>query len=93
MSSDQQPGDLDTVDFTPWPRPVPNKVLSGAKKVLLVLIILIGLQQLLPSASLWSSLSNIFTLLVVMSWLGPLTRVLASKPWGRKTGGEREPEV
>lgn len=93
MSSDQQPGDLDTVDFTPWPRPVPNNVLSGAKKILLVLIILIALQQLLPSANLWSSLSNIFTLIVVMSWLGPLARLTASKPWARKTGGEPEPEA
>ena len=92
MSSDQQPGDVDTVDFTPWPRPVPAHVLSGVKKLLLVLTIVIGVQQLLPATSIGSSLSSTFTLLVVMSWLGPLVRVLAMKPWLRRGGGEQRTE-
>lgn len=88
MSSNDQPGTIDTVDFTPWPRPVPTHVLSGIKKLLLVLTILVGVHQLLPSTSLGSSLSSTFTLLVVMSWLAPLARILAAKPWERKGGGE-----
>jgi hypothetical protein len=89
MSSDQQPRDTDTADFTPWPRPVPSHVLGGVKKVLLVLTILVGLHQLMPTTSIGSSLSSTFTLLVVMSWLGPLVRILAARPWARKDGGEQ----
>ena len=89
MSSDHQPGDVDTVDFTPWPRPVPAHVLSGLKKLLLVLTIVVGVQQILPATSIGSSLSSTFTLLVVMSWLGPLLRVVASKPWVRRDGEEQ----
>lgn len=81
MSSDEQPGGIDTVDFTPWPRPVPPDVLSGVKKLLLVAAILVAVHQLFPSTSLGSSLSSTFTLFVVLSWLVPLARILASKPW------------
>ncbi|WP_434994752.1 hypothetical protein [Arthrobacter sp. Ld5] len=84
MSGDAQRGDTGTADFTPWPRPVPSHVLSALKKVLLVATVLVGVHQLFPSTTLGSSLSSTFTLLVVMSWLGPLTRVLAAKPWTRK---------
>lgn len=92
MSSDDHPGTVDTVDFTPWPRPVPAHVLSGVKKVLLVLTVLVGMHQILPATTLGSSLSSTFTLLVVMSWLGPLGRVLATKPWARKGTEEQQPE-
>src|SRR5215217_7904923 len=76
--------DTDTVDFTPWPRPVPQQVLNGLKKLLLVAALLVGFHQLVPSTTLGSSLSSTFTLLVVMSWLGPLARILAARPWARK---------
>jgi hypothetical protein len=88
MSSEDQRGMLDTVDFTPWPRPVPLHVLNGAKKLLLVAAILVGVHQLFPSTSIGSSLSSTFTLLVVMSWLGPLARILAARPWARKAAEE-----
>lgn len=84
MASDEQGGEVDTVDFTPWPRPVPLHVLNGVKKLLLVGAILVGVHQLFPSTPLGSSLSNTFTLLVVMSWLAPLGRILAAKPWLRQ---------
>ena len=84
MSWDEQPGNTDTADFTPWPRPVPWHVLTAIKKVLLVAAVLVGVHQLFPSTTLGSSLSSTFTLLVVMSWLGPLARILAAKPWTRK---------
>lgn len=88
MSGDAQPGNTDTADFTPWPRPVPWHVLNAIKKVLLVAAVLVGVHQLFPSTSLGSSLSSTFTLLVVMSWLGPLTRILAAKPWTRQAPEE-----
>lgn len=80
--------EVDTVDFTPWPRPIPSHVLNGLKKLLLVGAILAGAHQLFPSTTLGSSLSNTFTLLVIMSWLGPLGRILAAKPWARKAREE-----
>lgn len=88
MSVEDQPGDLDSVDFTPWPRPVPSHVLGGLKKLLFVSAILVGVHQLFPATSLGSSLSSTFTLLVVMSWLAPLARILASRPWARKAAEE-----
>jgi hypothetical protein len=88
MSAEDQLRDIDTVDFTPWPRPVPVHVLNAVKKLLLVAAILIGVHQLFPATTLGSSLSSTFTLLVVMSWLGPLVRILAARPWGRKAAEE-----
>lgn len=88
MSSEEQAGDVGTVDFTPWPKPVPQHVLNGVKKILLVVAILVALNQLVPATSLGSSLSSTFTLLVVMSWLAPLGRILAAKPWVRKAPEE-----
>ncbi|BBE24196.1 hypothetical protein MN0502_30790 [Arthrobacter sp. MN05-02] len=88
MGPEDAPRDIDTIDFTPWPRPVPLHVLNGVKKLLLVAAILVGVQQLLPSTSIGSSLSSTFTLLVVMSWLGPLARILAARPWARKAPEE-----
>lgn len=84
MSWDAQPGNTESVDFTPWPRPVPWHVLSVIKKVLLVAAVLVGVHQLFPSTTLGSSLSSTFTLLVVLSWLAPLARILAARPWTRK---------
>ncbi|MHA7240384.1 hypothetical protein [Arthrobacter sp. TMS1-12-1] len=84
MSWDAQPGDTGTADFAPWPRPVPSHVLTAVKKVLLVAAVLVGVHQLFPATTLGSSLSSTFTLLVVMSWLGPLTRMVAAKPWTRR---------
>ncbi|MCU1633735.1 MAG: hypothetical protein JWM61_2387 [Micrococcaceae bacterium] len=88
MSPQYPQGDLDSVDFTPWPRPVPLHVLNGVKKLLLVAAILLGMHQLLPGTSIGSSLSSTFTLLVVMSWLSPLARILAARPWARKSADE-----
>ncbi|MHA7179298.1 hypothetical protein ACX80J_04175 [Arthrobacter sp. MDB2-24] len=88
MSPDDQPRNPDTVDFTAWPRPVPQQVLNGLKKLLLVTALLVGFHQLVPSTTLGSSLSSTFTLLVVMSWLGPLARILAARPWARKAAEE-----
>jgi small-conductance mechanosensitive channel len=88
MSAEDQLRDIDTVDFTPWPRPVPLHVLNAVKKLLLVAAILVGVHQLFPATTLGSSLSSTFTLLVVMSWLGPLVRILAARPWGRKAAEE-----
>ncbi|MHA7189337.1 hypothetical protein ACX80N_03455 [Arthrobacter sp. MDT2-16] len=88
MSAEDQLRDIDTVDFTPWPRPVPLHVLNAVKKLLLVAAILVGLHQLFPATTLGSSLSSTFTLLVVMSWLGPLVRILAARPWGKKAAEE-----
>ncbi len=88
MSAKDQPGDLDTVEFTPWPRPVPSHVLNGIKKLLLVAAVLIGVHQLFPATSLGSSLSSTFTLLVVLSWLAPLARILKSRPWAGKAAEE-----
>ena len=88
MSAEDQLRDIDTVDFTPWPRPVPLHVLNAVKKPLLVAAILVGLHQLFPATTLGSSLSSTFTLLVVMSWLGPLVRILAARPWGKKAAEE-----
>ncbi|MFC3300596.1 hypothetical protein FJV46_06820 [Arthrobacter agilis] len=88
MSPDDTREDLEPVDFTPWPKPVPAHLLAGVKKVLLVATILVGVHQLLPTTSLGSSLSSTFTLLVVLSWLAPLTRVLAARPWARKAPEE-----
>lgn len=88
MSAEDQSGDLDTVDFTPWPRPVPSHVLGGIKKLLLVAAILVGVHQLFPATGIGSSLSSTFTLLVVMSWLGPLARIVAARPWGQKSAEE-----
>ncbi|WP_104116131.1 hypothetical protein [Arthrobacter sp. B1805] len=87
MGADEHGGEV-AVDFTPWPRPVPMHVLNGVKKVLLVGAILLGVHQLFPSTSLGSSLSSTFTLLVVMSWLGPLVRILAARPWVRQAPEE-----
>lgn len=84
MSRDAQAGNTESADFTPWPRPVPWHVLSVLKKVFLVAAVLVGVHQLFPSTTLGSSLSSTFTLLVVMSWLAPLGRILATKPWTRK---------
>lgn len=78
----------DPVDFTPWPRPVPLHILNGVKKLMLVAAILVGVHQLLPSTSLGSSLSSTFTLLVVMSWLAPLARIVAARPWIRRSAEE-----
>lgn len=88
MNLDQPRGDLDSINFTPWPRPVPSHVLTGVKKLLLVGVVLVGVHQLLPATSIGSSLSSTFTLLVVMSWLGPLARIVAAKPWMRKAPEE-----
>jgi hypothetical protein len=88
MNPEDQPRGVDTVDFTPWPRPVPQHVLNGLKKLLLLAAILVGVHQLVPSTSLGSSLSSTFTLLVVMSWLGPVARILAARPWARKAAEE-----
>lgn len=90
MHAQHQDQDQDTtaVDFTPWPRPVPSHVLGGIKKLLLVAVILVGVHQLFPATSLGSSLSSTFTLLVVMSWLSPLARILAARPWVRKAPEE-----
>jgi hypothetical protein len=88
MTQEHQRGDLEPVDFTPWPRPVPPHVLAGVKKLLLVAAVLVGVHQLLPSTSIGSSLSSTFTLLVVLSWLAPLARVLAARPWDRKAPEE-----
>ncbi|THJ68580.1 hypothetical protein E8P82_01320 [Arthrobacter echini] len=86
MSQDE-PG-TDPGTFTPWPRPIPLDVLSGVKKVLLVAVILVGVHQLFPATSIGSSLSSTFTLLVVLSWLGPVGRLLATKRWTRKSAEE-----
>ncbi len=88
MTAEDHPGDLQSVDFTPWPKPVPLHILNGVKKLLLVAAVLVGVHQLLPSTSLGSSLSSTFTLLVVLSWLGPVARIVAAKPWARKAAGE-----
>lgn len=88
MNPDEHSVDADTADFTPWPRPVPLHVLNGVKKLLLVAAVLAAVHQLFPSTSLGSSLSSTFTLLVVMSWLGPLGRILAARPWARKAAEE-----
>jgi hypothetical protein len=88
MSPQDAQDTRDPVDFTPWPRPVPLHVLNGVKKLMLVAVILLGVHQLLPSTSIGSSLSSTFTLLVVMSWLGPLVRILAARPWIRRSTEE-----
>lgn len=85
MGQDEPDTDPGSITFTPWPRPIPSHVLGGLKKVLLVVVILVGVQQLFPSTTLGSSLSSTFSLLVVLSWLGPIGRVLASRPWERKS--------
>lgn len=88
MVPEDQDGTVNSVDFTPWPRPIPQQVLGGIKKILLVVAILVGVTQLVPTTTFGSSLSSTFTLLVIMSWLGPLIRVLASRPWQRKPADE-----
>lgn len=88
MSTHDAQETRDPADFTPWPRPVPLHVLNGVKKLMLVAAVLVGVHQLVPSTSIGSSLSSTFTLLVVLSWLGPVARIVAARPWVRKSTEE-----
>jgi len=88
MSSEEHLEGPDPADFTPWPRPIPLQVLGTVKKVLLVVVIIVGVQQLIPTLTLGSSLSSTFTLLLMLSWLAPLVRVVTKRPWARRQAEE-----
>lgn len=88
MSSEEHLEGSDAADFMPWPRPIPLQVLGTVKKVLLVVVIIVGVQQLIPTLTLGSSLSSTFTLLLMLSWLAPLGRMLTTRPWARKSAEE-----
>lgn len=88
MNSEEHPTESDPADFMPWPRPIPLQVLGTVKKVLLVVVIVVAVQQLLPAITLGSSLSSTFTLLLMLSWLAPLVRVVTKRPWARRQAEE-----
>lgn len=92
MGPDDQPDVNDAADFTPWLRPVPENVLGGARKILLIGLILLGVHQLFPAITLGSSLSNTFTLLVAASWLAPVIRMVSERTWARRPTDEEAEE-
>lgn len=64
-------------EFTPWPRPISAPALGLVKKLLLLVAALVVVNQFLPADGFNVMFNELFTLLLVMSWLGPAGRLLA----------------
>ncbi|WP_026549423.1 hypothetical protein [Arthrobacter sp. Br18] len=77
--------------FTAWPRPLSTQALGTVKKALLVVLVLIGAYQIVPAGNFGSAVSQAFTLLVILSWLGPGVRVLMQLSRGRRGSQQEDP--
>ncbi|WP_035776103.1 hypothetical protein [Arthrobacter sp. H5] len=64
-------------DLFPWPRPVSPGVLKIGKKVLGIVMVLVVLAQLVPLQQIGGMMNHLFTIVLLLSWLGPARRYLS----------------
>lgn len=87
------PGSTDQSEpgFTPWPRPLSTQALGTVKKALLLVVVLVGAYQIVPVGNFGAAVSQAFTLLVILSWLGPAGRMLLQLSRSRRDPRQEEP--
>lgn len=76
----QQPGDNNTAtEIFEWPRPLSTQALKAVKAVLLGVLILTALVQIVPFQLLGGLANHVFTIILILSWVGPARRLLGRR--------------
>lgn len=75
-----------------WPRPLSEQALKAVKAVLLGTLVVIALVQIVPFQALGGLANHLFTVLLILSWIGPARRIFRRRTEDRNPGEQERNE-
>ncbi|WP_323959675.1 hypothetical protein GC088_14265 [Arthrobacter sp. JZ12] len=69
-----------------WPRPLSPQALKAIKTLLLGALVIIALVQIVPFQVLGGMANHLFTVLLILSWVGPARRMFRRRTEDRNPG-------